>query len=490
MHDTAARSLLSNRLNLVESEVRRRSFLQGSAMAAMGFGAQWIRQPREASAAEPSSSGRSVIYIFLSGGLGQHDSFDMKPEAAADIRGEFAPIATATPGIQICEHLPMLAARSQHWSLVRSLTHPYNEHSQGHMVMLSGQSNLPIGFNPGVPKPTDHPSIAAIVGSLIPDKNSLPPTFVLPEKLIHRTGRVIPGQFAGVMGAHRDPYFLAASRYNAQSYGAWPEYGFHHQSGAVEDPSLEFRTPNLSRPDDIAEERFERRLKLLHHMQTARVELSQLEETQSLQRYQERAISLLADPRMKQLFNVTSAPQEEQLRYGRNTFGWSLLLAKRLVQKGVRFVQVNLGNNETWDTHGNAFPHLKDFLLPPFDRSLSALLDDLYETGQLEDTLVVVAGEFGRTPKVFGLPAHYKLPGRDHWGKVQTVLLAGGGIRGGRVVGATDRQGGEPADAPQKPENLAATMYRSLGFSGHTTWRDLSDRPIPIYNGQPISDLT
>jgi uncharacterized protein (DUF1501 family) len=176
-------------------------------------------------------------------------------------------------------------------------------------------------------------------------------------------------------------------------------------------------------------------------------------------------------------------------RYGRNAFGWSLLMARRLVEAGVGLVQVNLGNNETWDTHGNAFPHLKDKLLPPTDRALSALLDDLSESGLLENTLVVVASEFGRTPKISTLPAFYKLPGRDHWGAVQSVLLAGGGTHGGRVVGASDKHGGFPARDPQAPENLAATIYQSLGLPKTAEWSDTQGRPNAVYNGEPIGGL-
>jgi uncharacterized protein (DUF1501 family) len=170
--------------------------------------------------------------------------------------------------------------------------------------------------------------------------------------------------------------------------------------------------------------------------------------------------------------------------------GWSMLMARRLVEAGVNLVQVNLGNNEAWDTHGNAFPNLKDFLFPPTDQCLSALLDDLEASGQLGETLIVMAGEFGRTPKVFGLPEHYKLPGRDHWGAVQTVWLAGGGIAGGRVIGSSDKIGAYPAADPQTPENFAATIYSALGLPGEVAWYDDLARPHHIYYAEPIRGLT
>lgn len=429
----------------------------------------------------------SVIYIFLSGGLAQQDSFDPKPDAPADIRGEFAPISTRTPGLQICEHLPMLADRSDRWSVLRSLSHPYNEHSQGHMVMLSGRTDLPVGFNPSLPRPADHPSIAAHMGALLPERNGLPSSIVLPEKLIHRTGRVIPGQFAGVMGNRFDPWVLAASRFNAATYGAWPEYEFHHQRGAENAADLTFRTPGLALPKGLSEEHFDDRLQLLTQFEQQELALRKLEETEPFSRYRERAISMLGDGRLSRMFDIHAAEPAALDRYGRNTFGWSLMLARRLVESGVGFVQVNLGNNETWDTHGNAFPHLRNFLLPPMDRAVSALLDDLHERGLLDSTLVVMAGEFGRTPKVFGLPAHYAKPGRDHWGAAQSVLLAGCGFGSGNIIGSTDHHGGQPTSDRRTAENLAATMYSALGLPSTTHWYDLQDRPLPLYMADPIS---
>ncbi|MEQ9409114.1 MAG: DUF1501 domain-containing protein [Fuerstiella sp.] len=463
----------------VNSSLNRRRWLTtvGSALAAAPF--------VQADPVAPTKRG-SVIYIFLSGGLGQQDSFDPKPEAPADVRGEFLPIATKTPGLQICEHLPRLAARSQHWSVVRSLAHRYNEHSQGHMVMLSGRNELPTGFNPSMPRPTDHPSIAAIVGALLPEREGLPSSVVLPEKLIHRTGRVIPGQFAGQMGSRHDPWMLSASRFNASTYGAWPEYEFHHQRGGERTSDLHFRTPALSLPDNLSETHFGDRLHLLTQLEQRERSMQQLEELEPFTRYRERAISMLGDGRLNRLFDIHHASPQELDRYGRNSFGWSLLLARRLVEAGTGFIQVNLGNNETWDTHGNAFPHLKNYLLPPMDLAVSALLDDLHERGLLESTLVVMAGEFGRTPKISRLPAHYALPGRDHWGAVQSVLLAGGGMQGGQIIGRTDSQGGQPVEGRQSVENLAATIYSALGIPRGAAWYDLQNRPMPLYHAAPI----
>src|SRR5262245_7489952 len=191
----------------------RRTAIQAGAVGLLGLGMNHLSALRGQSPAKPQAA-RSVIYIFLSGGLAQQDSFDMKPDAPAEIRGEFRPIATRTPGIRIVEHLPLLAQRSQWWALCRSLTHPTTDHSAGHMIMLTGRTPLPTGFNPSAPKPTDWPSIASVAGAVTRPRNNLPPAAVLPDRLLHYSGRVIPGQFAGIMGQTRDPWFIEASPYD------------------------------------------------------------------------------------------------------------------------------------------------------------------------------------------------------------------------------------------------------------------------------------
>jgi hypothetical protein len=432
---------------------------------------------------------KTAIYIFLSGGLAQHDSFDLKPNATETIRGEFKPIATRTPGIHICEHLPLLAQRSHLWALVRSLTHRTNGHSEGHMMMLSGRSELPPGFNSSMPKPTDWPSIAAIAGDVTRPRNNLPPAAVLPDRLVHYSGRVIAGPYAGMMGHQREPWFIEASPFDPIAYGAYPEYEFDHQERPQPAKQKVFQAPSLSLPEGLGLGRLGGRMGLLKHIDGQRRDLEHVANLEAFDRFRQEAVSLLTDPRIRQTFDVTKAEPKVQDRYGRNAFGWSLLMARRLVEAGVNMVQVNLGNNETWDTHGNAFPHLKDKLFPPADRALSALLDDLHESGLLESTLIVMAGEFGRTPKISTLPQFYKLPGRDHWGAVQTVFFAGGGVRGGTVVGASDKIGAFPAADPQTPENMAATIYHSLGIPPTTMWHDALDRPHHIYHDRPIAGL-
>jgi hypothetical protein len=464
--------------------------LQAGAVGLLGLGTNHLAGLRALAANAPAAKARAVIYIFLSGGLAQQDSFDLKPDAPAECRGEFRPIATRTPGVRICEHLPRLAARSDLWALVRSLTHPSNDHSAGHHIMLTGRSDLPPGFNPGAARPGDWPSVAAVAGAVTRPRNNLPPAAVLPERLVHNTGRVIPGQFAGLLGPARNPWLIEASPFDPAGYGAYPEYGFDHQERPGRAKDKVFQAPSLSLPEGVARGRLDDRVSLLERIDRQRRDLDRAEAVAGFDTFRRGAVAMLTDPRVRAAFDVTRAPEKVQERYGRNAFGWSLLMARRLVEAGVNLVQVNLGNNETWDTHGNAFPHLKEKLFPPTDRALSALLDDLSAAGLLDNTLVVMAGEFGRTPKVSTLPQSYRLPGRDHWGAVQTVFFAGGGVRGGTVVGASDKVAGYPRADPQTPENMAATIYSALGIPATAVWRDAEERPHHVYHAEPIKGLT
>jgi hypothetical protein len=454
----------------------------------LGLGMNHVAGLQALAANATIAKAKSVIYIFLSGGLAQHDSFDMKPDAPDTIRGEFKPIATRTPGLHICEHLPMLAQRSHLWALCRSLSHPSNDHSAGHHIMLTGRTMIPPGFSPNKAGPNDWPSIAAVAGAATRAQNNLPPAVVLPERLIHNSGRIIPGQFAGQMGSARDPWFIEASPFHTTSYGAFPEFAFDHQERGKPDGRL-FQAPSLSLPQGLDGPRFQSRVGLLAELDQQRRELDQAASVENFDRYRQGVVSLLTESRVQQALDVTRADEKIQERYGKNSFGWSLLMARRLVEAGVNLVQVNLGNNESWDTHGEAFPHLKDKLLPPTDRALAALLDDLAASGLLDQTLIVMAGEFGRTPKITHLPKHYKLPGRDHWGAVQTVFFAGGGVKGGQVIGASDKIGAYPSSLPQTPENMAASIYSALGIPATAAWHDVSDRPHHIYQGVPIKGL-
>jgi len=477
----------------------RRTALQAGAVGLLGLGMNHLDALQAATRVDGAytpvePTAKSCIYIFLSGGLAQQDSFDLKPHAPDGVRGDFNPIATKTPGIDICEHLPGLAQRSNDWAVVRSLTHSTNGHTLGHYYMLTGRSVTNPGFvGDRKPRPNDWPSIASIVGDALPPRNNnLPPAIVLPERLVHWSGGVIPGAYGGQMGRHRDPFFIEASPYGDPMWrGAYPEYTFPNQSkkppGSPD--ARVYQAPNLKLPDGLSSRRMDRRLGLLDSIDGQRQALEKSAEGHSYDLHRQSAISLLADQKVQRAFDVTRADDKVQQLYGRNSFGWSLLMAYRLVESGVNLVQVNLGNNETWDTHGDAFPRLRDKLFPPTDRALCALIDDLKASGLFDSTLIVMAGEFGRTPKISHLTDTFFGPGRDHWGAVQSVFFAGGGIRGGTVVGSSDKQAAYPAADPQTPDNMAATIYHALGIPKTAAWYDETNRPHHIYNGEPIAGL-
>lgn len=474
----------------------RRTAIQAGAVGLLGLGMNHLPALHAAAPVGTPRTGRarSCIYIFLSGGLAQHESFDLKPNAPAEVRGEFRPAATSTPGIQISEYLPGLARRSQHWAIVRSLTHPTNGHTLGHFYMLTGRSTTPPGFRDERETRGNHwPAIASIVGDALPSRsNNLPPAIVLPERLVHWSGGVLPGAYGGLMGRRRDPLFIEASPYgNPMWRGAYPEYTFPNSrlhTPTTPDDRV-FRAPNITLSPGMSPDRLTGRVDLLRNLDQQRQALESSATLQSFDGHRQSAISLLADPRVRRAFDVTNADVRIQERYGRNSFGWSLLMAYRLVEAGVNMIQVNLGNNETWDTHGDIFPRLKDKLFPPTDKALCALLDDLQSNGLLDSTLIVMGGEFGRTPRLSTLAASYTGAGRDHWGAVQSVFFAGGGIRGGTVIGSSDRIGAYPASNPHNPENMAATIYHALGIPATAMWRDALDRPHHIYHGEPIPGL-
>ena len=482
---------------LSHPRVSRRAAIQAGTLGMLELGMHHVQGLKAAPAAKADNTGfRRCVYIFLSGGLSQQDSFDLKPDAPLAIRGEFRPISTRVPGLSICEHLPRLAQRSHLWSLCRSLTHSTNGHTLGHYFMLTGRSVKNLGFRGDrQPRRNDYPSILSTAGYAVKhvpqlrrENDQLPPAAVLPETNIHWSGGVIPGQYGGQMGYRYDPWFIEASPYHNIQRGAYPEYNFPNLGLPFRAEDRVFRAPNLTLPHSLTSSRFTRRLDVLRNIERQQRHLDEAASTRVFGRLRDGAISLLNDPKVRHAFDVTNEQDREQDRYGKNSYGWSMLMTRRLIEAGVPLVQVNLGNNETWDTHGDAFPRLKEKLFPPTDRALAAFLDDLQERGLLDSTLIVMAGEFGRTPKLES-NRHYKLPGRDHWGAVQTVFFAGGGTRGGTVIGSSDKIAAYPARNPQKPENMAATIYHSLGIPQDASWYDDLDRPHQIYHGEPIAGL-
>ena len=479
-----------------QQPLSRRTLLQAGTLGLMGLSsldvARWRQSAALAGTAAPKP--KSVIFIFLTGGPSQHDTFDMKPEGPAEYKGEFSPIDTQTPGIQICEHLPLIAQRSKHWALVRTLSHTKSGHDEGTYLMLTGRSEVPSTFRSSKPQSIDWPSIAAIAGYATPRRNNLPSSVVLPEKIYHSNTGIYPGQFAGMLGTQHEPWFIEATdkphAYHSYS-GAFPQYLFDLHKGQLSDKqNWRFEVPNLSLPEGVFDSRFESRRGLLEVVEKQRRQLEIKTDETSYDRMRQAAISLMGDPKVRYAFDVRKADPKTLERYGNNSFGWSLLMARRLIETGVNMVQVNFGNFGSWDLHGNNFVNLKQFLFPPTDRAVSGLLDDLHESGLLDDTLVVMAGEFGRTPHISHIAQNiYKYPGRDHWAPLQSVWFAGGGVRGGSVIGESDRNGAYPISGMQTPENFAATIYHALGIPREAAWHDATGRPYHVYQGDPIEGL-
>ncbi len=460
------------------TSLSRRHLLQAGVASAVAAGSHGAARGDDA-----PRQPKSVIFIFLTGGLSHIDTLDMKPDAPDGIRGEFQPVATRTAGIQVCEHLPQLAQRSGLWTLVRSMATDSSGHEPACHMLLTGRRDLPTGFNVNdSPSPNEWPSIPAVITQAMAGQTRLPPAAVLPQPSVNEAGRVRPGQYAGRMGSRWEAWHIDIAAKCALGNGACPDCfrfegtPFEHGAATI------FDVPVLKLPAG-GQRRLASRVGLLENIQHQQRELERLATVGHYDRHRQQAISVLSNPSTTAAFDVENAAAATIERYGRNKFGLSLLMARRLAEAGVRFVQVNLGKNSSWDTHRRNFPNLKDNLLPPMDRGVSALLDDLAATGLLEETLVVMTGEFGRTPKI------NKNAGRDHWGPVNTMLFAGGGVQGGRVIGASDRHAAEPISDRQTPENLSATFYQALGIPRDALWTDADGRPHAIYRGAPIAGL-
>ncbi|HUG19907.1 MAG TPA: DUF1501 domain-containing protein [Planctomycetaceae bacterium] len=449
---------MPSRLCDYHRRMNRRELLQIGGSAALGVGLTSVA----GTAAPPDGTiparAKSVIVIHLTGAASHHDTFDMKPAAPKEIRGEFTPIDTATPGFQICEHLPQLACRSDKYAVVRTLSHGDNNHLMSTHHILTG-TKQPGGFFDKVASRDDWPAYAAGLAYLKPRRDGLPNGVNLPTYLM-QGALTWPGQHAGFLGPKYDPWQISG------------------------DPnSKDFRVDSLTLSEGISINRLKNRESLLAKLNTQRVALDQLPETKRLADDQRLAFSLLTSSRLAAAFEMQREADDVRDRYGRHMTGQSLLLAKRLIQTGIPVVQVNVGGAQTWDNHGDIFNTLKNRLLPPLDQGLSALLDDLHEEGLIDETLVFMSGEFGRTPKINGGA------GRDHWGPCFFGLFAGAGVQTGQVIGVSDAEGGYPATTAYSPDDVGATVYASLGIDPHTVVRDRLNRPIHLNAGTPIIPL-
>lgn len=435
------------------------------------------------SATDPPKA-KSVLFIFLTGGVSHQDSFDLKPNAPADVRGEFQPIATATPGLQICEHLPLLAQRSNDYALVRSVTTNSSSHEVACHMLLTGRLDLPPGFDIGkAPSPQEWPSLLSqITYARQQSSSGLPPAVVLPQPSVNEAARVRPGQYAGRLGSRYEAWHVDIAAPCALGNGACPDCFRHDDDEFQHESDRVFTTPMLTLPEG-GRVRLNQRVDLLAEFEGQQAALEQFAGVQRLGRDRRAAVSVLANPVTRHAFEVESADPALLEKYGRNKFGLSLLMGRRLIEAGVSMVQVNLGKNSSWDTHRRNFINLKRNLFPYMDQAVSALLDDLRQSGLLDSTLVVLSGEFGRTPKI------NKDAGRDHWGPVMTTLFAGGGVRGGNVIGATDAIAAYPVADAVSVEAIAATMFHTLGIPHDQLWHDIDGRPHEMYRAAPIHQL-
>ena len=441
----------------------RRSFLQVGYSGLLGMGLPGLLAGRTAMAAGPGrireGRAKSVIVILLSGGIGQHDSFDMKPEAPDGIRGEFKPIATAVPGIQICEHLPMLASRLNKLAIIRSMSHAEGNHLVAVHHVLTGHPSAPRGATDldRVASRDDFPCYSAVLDKVRRRDDGIPNGVALPLRLVEGP-LTWPGQDAGFLGPRHDPWQLRL------------------------DPNKpESKDDSLALPTGLDSDRLHRRRHLLGEACFTQPGDSFLDQ-------QDAALRMLCNGRVGKALDSEREDPRLLDRYGRHSFGRSLLTARRLVEAGVPIVQATMGIVQTWDTHVANFPRLKDSLLPPLDRAVSTLLDDLEARGLLDETLVVMLSEFGRTPKITPLNPG-DVPGRDHWPKVFPAVFAGAGVVGGQVIGKSDKLGAYPLSRSFGPPDLAATIYDALGVDPATELRDRLNRPLRLTSGEVIAPL-
>jgi hypothetical protein len=441
--------------------LHRREFLQVGYSALLGVGLSSLSTAAESS--RPSRRPKSVIIVFLTGAASHIDTFDPKADAPPEVRGDFKPIATRVASLHVGEHLPRLAARADKYAVVRSLSHRENNHLVATHHVLTGYPQ-PGAFFDKVASRTDWPCYSSGLSYLRPRNDGLPSGVNLPTFLVEGP-LTWPGQHAGFLGPRYDPWQI------------------------TRDPNrADFRVDSLQLSAGLAIDRLEDRRALLEQVDRQQRGLVELAESRRLSDQQQKAFSILTSGRLAHAFELEREPEPVRERYGRHAFGQSLLLARRLVQAGVTVVQANMGRVQNWDNHSSIFPTLKNRLLPPLDQGVAALLDDLQASGLLDETLVLMLGEFGRTPKI-STQAGAKSAGRDHWAPCFFGLFAGAGIRGGQVIGKSDKIGAYPLTTPYSPDDVGATVYHVLGIDPSLEVRDRQDRPVQLNRGSVMQCL-
>jgi hypothetical protein len=431
--------------------VTRRDFLQVGTLGALGLGLPQLLEARAAGMTDRDKDNRSCILIFNLGAPSQLDTFDMKPEAPAEIRGPFQPISTSAPGIQLSEILPRHAQIADKIAFVRSCFHRGAAvHDAGWQIMQTGRL-----FTGGI----NTPHVGSAVWYLRGPRGDLPPHVVLPEPMGRGGGNLPNGQAGGFLGKAYDPFALMA------------------------DPSKDnFKVPDLLPPSSIPPARLERRRRLRQAVEESMTAFEASESARLMGEHFETAYRLMTSPQARDAFDLSKEPAKVREKYGMNRFGQCCLLSRRLVEAGVRFVTINtfltVFDEITWDIHGSkpftSIEGMKNIVAPMYDQAYAALIEDLADRGLLDDTLVVNLAEFGRTPKVN--PAG----GRDHWPQCFTVYFAGGGVRGGQAVGASDPIGAVPAERPVEPPEVVASIFHSLGLSPEALLPGPAGRPFPL----------
>ena len=450
----------------------RRELLQVGYSGLLGIGlpslfaSQTMAKPSNLIGRGVKRNAKSVIFIFLTGAPSQIDTFDMKPKAPAEIRGTFQPVSTRVPGIQICEHLPLLAARSDKYAIVRSLQGFSAEHEHGTHMLLTGHDRIAPGSGKHA-SARDWPCYVSGLDYMRGHQTGIPTGVLLPTH-ISSSGAPFCGQTGGMMGSRYDPLHIRQD---------------------PNDSKFDVKIDQL--PIGLTVERLNQRHTLLEEISRQQAGLIQSTELQRFSSYQHDAFSILTSGRMSEAFAIEREPKRIREQYGRHMFGQSLLLARRLVEAGVSVVQANMGYMNNWDTHAANFRDLQNRLLPPLDQAVSALLDDLHRTGLIEDTLVAMFGEFGRTPKL-GTEKREEVvlaDGRAHWAGAFFAVFAGGGVQGGQVIGKTDRISAYPAGKAHYPSDLGATIYSALGVEPGSLFKDTSGRPVKLNEGEVIAEL-
>jgi len=443
----------------------RRDFLRLGALGGLGLSLPTLLQAAARAPLAPARA-KHCILLFLTGGAPQIDTWDPKPDAPEQYRGELQTIASAVPGVRVSELFPRLACRADKCCIVRSVSHGDRVHTSAGYTMLTGMTHPQAnGRSAGdiKPGPHDHPHLGSILAMTRPAPRGLPAFVTLPEAIKDAGVNPYPGLDGGFLGKRFAPWRIEADSAHTG-----------------------FALPDIFLPQGMTAERLQDRRLLLPQLDRSMTTGESV--AADLDHCQQQAFALMQAPALRRAFALDQEPDRVRDEYGRHLFGQGCLLARRLLEAGISLVTVywhyeGPADSPVWDTHQNNFRHLRERLGPPTDRALAALISDLAERGLLDETLIVCMGEFGRTPKINAQG------GRDHWPAVQSLVLAGGGIRAGMVYGASDRYGAYPADKPTTPAAVAATILHLLGVPLDLEVHDRSNRPFPICQERPIQGI-